>query len=358
MKIIYKILPFLVIKQPCFYAIYLNFLASVVGVIYMLNYRKIFKEYIFIFLMVFIGFLTSIYNESIFSFLRLCQLVTLQFFSMYLVLVFAKYDCLKICKFILLLATIVFAFEIAFFDNSGFRNFFGLQLPRYRGIIGEYNFTALLLTGIGFLFYNNKRYFLFFVSFSSILLTANRSFIGALFLFFLFIITLRINKRVAFGFGYICFYLMLLYPFIILIVDNVLDLNYKILIDNFSSLRYQLHVAYAYMGFDNFGFGAGYFNGKNLILDSKFLLRIGALYYNNFALEQHNLFLQVFSEFGIIGYSCFCLFMMTIVNKAKNTDRLFFAFISFLFCCLFVNALHEIVIYIYIAYIIYREKNA
>ena len=77
-------------KQPCFYAIYLNFLASVIGVAYMLNYRKIFKEYISIFLMIFIGFFISICIEDIF--LILYQFVVLQFFSVYSILIFVKHD--------------------------------------------------------------------------------------------------------------------------------------------------------------------------------------------------------------------------------------------------------------------------
>ena len=36
----------------------------------------------------------------------------------------------------------------------------------------------------------------------------------------------------------------------------------KNLIDKFSSLRYQLHVVYARVCFENYGFGVGYFNGK------------------------------------------------------------------------------------------------
>ena len=107
------------------------------------------------------------------------------------------------------------------------------------------------------------------------------------------------------------------------------------------------------MGFENYGFGVGYFNGKNLILNSEYLLHLNELEYMDWSLEQHNLFLQVFSEFGIIGYILFCGFLVYILNKAILVNyNLFIAFISLLASCLFMNALHEIIIYIYISFVL------
>ena len=152
-------------------------------------------------------------------------------------------------------------------------------------------------------------------------------------------------------------FLMFFYPFIILEIDQVLSMEDKILIDKFSSLRYQLHIAYAHMGFENYGFCVGYFNGKNLILNSKYLLHLNILGHMDWSLEQHNLFLQVFSEFGVIGYILFCSFLSCILNKAASLHHnLFIALVSLLASCLFVNALHEIIIYIYVSFILKECK--
>lgn len=353
MKLLYRLLPFFILKQPFSLPLYFNALAPIFGFIYIFKYKKIYACYIPIFIMIICNVVVCIYTARISSIFRLLQLTLILFFSMYLIKVLKKYDIFLILKIMLIFIILVFILEVYMGNNAGYRDFFGFYLPRYRGVIGEFNFTALLLTGIGLLFATKKIYYYSAISFLFIIFTANRSFIISLFLFIFLSIISKINKRVSVYFGCLYILFIFLYPFLILGVDRILDIDNKILIDDFSSLRYQLHVAYANMGFDNYGFGIGYFNGKNLILDSEYLLHLNALERMNLILEQHNLFLQVFSEFGVIGYILFCAFIIYILRKAILTNHnLFIAFISLLTSCLFVNALHELIIYIYISFIL------
>ena len=353
MKLLYKFLPFIILKQPLGLPLYFNVFAPMFGLIYILRYKKIYTCYIPIFIIIVINAIVCIFFAQVSSIFRLVQFALILFFSMYLTEILKKYDLFLVLKIILAFIIFTFLLEVLVDNNAGYRNFFGLRLLRYRGVLGEYNFTALLLVGIGLLFAVKKMYCYSALSFLSIVFTANRSFLISLSLFvFLFIIS-KINKRIGVYFGYLCIFLMFFYPFIILEIDKVLNIDNKILIDKFSSLRYQLHVAYAHMGFENYGFGVGYFNGRNLILNSEYLLHLNELEYMDWSLEQHNLFLQVFSEFGIIGYILFCGFLVYILNKAILVNyNLFIAFISLLASCLFMNALHEIIIYIYISFVL------
>ena len=125
---------------------------------------------------------------------------------MYLIEILRKYDLFMVLQIMLALIIFIFILEVLVDSNAGYRNFFGFQLLRYRGILGEYNFTALLLVGIGLLFLVKKMYYCSSLSFLSIIFTANRSFLISLSLFvFLFIIS-KINRRFSIYFGYLCIF--------------------------------------------------------------------------------------------------------------------------------------------------------
>ena len=250
MKLLYKFLPFIILKQPLGLPLYFNVFAPMFGLIYILRYKKIYTCYIPIFIIIVINAIVCIFFAQVSSIFRLVQFALILFFSMYLTEILKKYDLFLVLKIILAFIIFTFLLEVLVDNNAGYRNFFGLRLLRHRGVLGEYNFTALLLVGIGLLFAVKKMYCYSALSFLSIVFTANRSFLVSLSLFvFLFIIS-KINKRIGVYFGYLCIFLMFFYPFIILEIDKVLNIDNKILIDKFSSTIFQ-HERYIYI-YNNF----------------------------------------------------------------------------------------------------------
>lgn len=334
---------------------YFNLLAPFIGGVYFFKNKKINKDFIPLFCMVVIGLISVLnlpdYSRFI-SILRLTQLVLFFFFSMWLCTEFKSEDPIVLCKLIFYLILIVFFIEIIFIGNHGYRNFFGISLPRYRGVVGEPNFTALLLLGLSLIFLFYKCYMYAFLASVLIFLTANRSSFLSLFLFIaLFFCYNKINKKLSFFMVMLCLVTIFIYPFILLFIDQYLSLDTQIFLNRISSLRYYLHLYYTDVGIKNWMFGVGYFNGKSFITIQE-LVSYG-LIDKDVKLEQHNTFLQIFSEFGIFGYALFCMFFVNILKKSLAIDySLFLSFSCFLFSLLFVNALHEPILYIYISLIL------
>src|SRR5690606_21240937 len=72
--------------------------------------------------------------------------------------------------------------------------------------------------------------------------------------------------------------------------------------------------------------------------------------------EQHNIFIQVFSEFGPFCYVFFCFQLHLLFRKIANVE-VKTMFISLLFGYLFLNGLNDYILYLLIGFILRSEKE-
>lgn len=80
--------------------------------------------------------------------------------------------------------------------------------------------------------------------------------------------------------------------------------------------------------------------------------------YNLGIFEQHNLFLQIFSEFGAIGYMFFIIFIILIAKKARKISiNLYGLFVAFLSATLFLNAFSIFIFYFIIAFVLIEHNK-
>lgn len=362
-----KIIPFSILKKPLFIPLYLNIIPILIGLYAIFIRPKINKVFIYILILLLINVCVVIYYHHFFSIVKLFQIFFLLLFTSYISRILTEYDYLIISKIILFLSFVVTLIEIICLGPVlGYRNFFGIHLARYVGPIGEFNFNALMLSGISLIFLFFKKYIYFFLSIGLILLNASR---GAflpilLFIFFNIIYFLIRNKRFVSYILYIFFFIMLSYPFIIYFfhhfISNI-ELEKDIAI--FSSMRYVYHVHYVDIGMNHI-LGVGYFNGLHYLKSN--INAMGGLFIFNYlsVLEQHNMFIQIFSEFGVIGYIVFGFTFFKLLNIGiSKSIYLGMLWVSFLYGFLFLNGLSEFILYLIMSFILnysrrkYNEKS-
>ena len=340
-----------VLKSPLQLPIYFNIIMPIIGLWQFLQMRTIPKIYLVLFAMLFINLIPTLYFNNSASYIRLTQLFFILFFSIYMIKHLDLNDYSRIFKTIIFLSPIFFLLEFITIGDAGTRDFFGISLTRLTGITGEFNFTAGLLSGICLFFMIGKRYPLAIFAALQIFATAGRGAFLPLVIFTGLVIVKRLfNRGLALTISFFLLMLMFLYPLFLLKIHHLLDFDTAVKINFYSSLRYQLHLGYAQIGLE-YPLGVGYFNGVKTLPEYTDLF--GWRPQENI-LEQHNLFLQVFSEFGWIGYGLFIIFLLSIVRYAYFiSDRILFGFVSFLSMFLFLNGLHEFIFWAYISFIVY-----
>jgi O-antigen ligase len=143
------------------------------------------------------------------------------------------------------------------------------------------------------------------------------------------------------------------------------------------SLFVTVYVAIVYMKFDIFGIllsriedlsqdgGSGRFELWGRALDffsSHMIIGIGAFNYSEYnlfqygdSLEVHNTFLDILSESGLVGMTCFCLFLFLLLFQLfqskihKNKPYLFLAFIGMILQMGFLSVIINDMFFMYIA---------
>jgi hypothetical protein len=119
-----------------------------------------------------------------------------------------------------------------------------------------------------------------------------------------------------------------------------------------SSGRLYLMIPYVNMGLD-YPLGVGYFRGLDYY--AEYLSPIKELVNsirNSQINEQHSIFIQVFSEFGFIGYGIFVCFLINLVAKIREKHGE--NEVAILLCALIgyslLNGLNDMIFYLIIAY--------
>ncbi|PHQ34280.1 O-antigen ligase family protein [Rhodopirellula bahusiensis] len=218
-----------------------------------------------------------------------------------------------------------------------FRNVLGRSVPRLSGTQEGVNFLAATVGFLSLLCVARRYYILAFLFVLCGVPTLSR---GGL-LAFLFALPFVIAPQIRWNikhlnpslvrktFTYATVSVLLLYPVALL----AMDLNHSLVerIDDLSTHRFNFHIAYAKIGSAHPLAGVGYFQG----VESVEFVVDDSLAFRKFN-EAHSIYLQVWSEFGIVSYLLFsCMITYScrrsLATRSKDLGCLIFALISFMF---------------------------
>ena len=158
----------------------------------------------------------------------------------------------------------------------------------------------------------------------------------------------KILPKITKGLSYLLFLFVLSFPFWLYFLLKFLPLNYLIIVNRISANRIYLWQAYLKMFVDH-PLGVGYFKGSINSLSYKLQsvhLTNGILLYPNS--EQHNIYLQILTEFGCWGYFLFSYLLCKLFKQGQNGRNLL---ISLMIIMLFLNFTNEFVFYLVLGYI-------
>ena len=353
-KYIPVVLALSILKMPFGIKVYLNIIPVLIGLYYILKNKKIEKSFLALCLMLLMGFGVSLYHQDIKSIARLGQVLCMIGFATYLSEI-KTFNLEKFLRYLFGISLIVFLIEFFFFKSPlPTRDFLGYEVSRYNGPVGEVNYSSIFLSlaGVLALFENRKRYY--FLSCFILLFTYSRT--GFLLLSFgllLFLLNHYVHKaKLKFWFNNLVALTLFLAPVFIFLVDKNSSMEIKIWLEKASNGRFYLSVPYINMGFDN-PLGIGYFRGWSNY--AEYLAPIKSLVdsiRNSQINEQHSIFIQVFSEFGVAGYLIFISFLSLLFKKVRSLHGE--AEISLLLCALagysLLNGLNDTILYLVFAY--------
>jgi len=311
------------------------------------------------FIMIGIGLILNAYYSYWIGIARIFQLFFMIFFAHFLATYYKKNELVKLLYVILIFSTIWFAIEPFLSLEMSYKEIPGISIrfTVLRGIIGEPSFTGIMLAGIGVILLVFKNNWLFVFSIILVLITGNRASLFVILCSLVLVLESKIPDKV-WKIGTKVFLIFLLfYPFIFLIFHEFGGSSLKENLFALTSARSAIHSTYIEI-FKSHPFGIGYFRGPSLFLQFSNLIASSDMYNSvilKYNYEQHSLFMQVLSEFGIAGYLCFGLFNFNVVNIALNVNkRLAYGYCCLLFGFVMLNGFSEFILYFFIA-IILRE---
>lgn len=337
--------------------LYLQIIPLIVGALYLLKNRKIHKVFYPLFALfcisiisVFYGAGASLVNYSLYT-VRLTQVFLLVCFANYCSQFLNLNNVKRILISVAGLSVFVFILELIFLNPINTRSWLGYDQRGF--LVGEPNFSALLYFCCMLLALNQRLKSLFIIFLVLGLLTYSRSFIISSIFYFGVLGLGVVWSKVAinrFMLGVLVSYPGLVY------------LSYKFSSNSLKtaslkySPRYYLHEVYVLLGLDSI-WGSGFQNGYNYYISkiddfAPYLVEsFGLKPWGVHKLEQHSIFIQTFSEFGIVGYVVFCFFLFKFLELIQKRSIEYGAiFVSGLVFCLFLNCYNEVVIYLVMGY--------
>jgi hypothetical protein len=327
-----------------------------------LDIKKYFRNFLPLLMMLFIGsFFSIIHHQVNKAFLfRLIQLCLMYGVTNFYLQNASSKQFKKVLFTIELLSFILLLGELFFIPSIyGASRLLPIILRRAL-IIGEPNFSAFLLFGCFMLrmYYRDFRnaFFLFALIF---IFSGSVSSFSIILLFLVLYGLMRIEFKFLNKILMVVFVLLILYPVLAFMVPKIVDDKTFLQLTRISSHRFYIHYLYSQIGFSH-PFGVGFLNSlesyKELFAGySPFLLHIGIDHPE--INEQHSSFMLIFSEFGIIGYLFFTLFLTKIffyLNQKKEV------LLQIIFLCLLLNAntintQYELAFYLVLSFIFFHS---
>jgi hypothetical protein len=246
---------------------------------------------------------------------RVVQFVLMIYFGQYVAR--AKlFDRVPAYWFAFVLIGILLALEVKFVGPQNVREVgFASFLPRYSGPRGDANFTALACCGLGVLA-ATRRFWL--TSLAMMVLSMPSMSRGAL-VGVMAAIGISFVMRIRSGITRWIVVAMLLAPFAYPVLpwycDNYLSRSEFDRLNETSSNRLLFQVGYFHMGLERPIFGHGFFQSQGDIIENLPY----KVEWESEPLEQHSLYLQVWSDFGLVAFGLFAVFFWYLATTATRT---------------------------------------
>lgn len=318
-----------------------------IGAFHFVFNRKINKLVIPLIAIFIYSLIQSLVMKDLNAMARSVQGILMVFFSQFLAEYFKENEIINLIRSSLIFSVLYYLLEYLLIPNLPLKEVVsGLTLVRFSGIVGESNFSALLLFGMGAFSLYFKRLGLFALSFLLVLPLMSR--MGIL-LFVLILVLYFINSFIKIHvkkISYLSLSIILLSPMIMGLLDSFLSEESCLLMSKITNGRFAIASGYWKMFLDH-PFGVGYYNGPELIL--KYL----PVKYNlgQFDFHHHSLYVQTLSEFGIIGHLLLGYFFYQLISTACKRDTFFaLMWIVLLFGMSSLNSYSEFVFYLFIAW--------
>ncbi len=338
---------------------YLQVIAPLLGIFYFMRQRGKIMPVFYPFLFMIICGLFPILSQDAprTTLLRLMQLLLLVGFSHFVATYFDQKALKSLLWTVMIGSFLVLILEMVTGNFPYQLKRFGLIFPRSAGIVGEPNFSGIFYLGLIMIGWCAQLHLLTTGLIFSLIVTLSRGSLLALLLFF-FLIGLHqlLSSRPKIFSCLLAGVLALLcsYPLWWILLDRYLAWEWKVKLVSISA-RYYLHVAYIKIGITKL-LGHGYMFTPSKVAD--FIqhqpdLKLLAASSNDFDYgEQHNFFLQIFSDFGPVAYFAFCLFLFFVFRQAwGKSPILALTFVTILANFLFLNGGNELIFYLLIGII-------
>lgn len=232
-----------------------------------------------------------------------------------------------------------------------------LGIDRIPGLIGEPNYSAIALTLPFIILHRNRNYFWLALCFANIWIVQSRG--GFIFLILYIILSsLKSNGKMQKTLSLLLILLSLMSPFIVSTIYNSSSNSFKRTLVTKVSTRFYLTDYYTSIGINNLT-GTGILNSyydyrqqgstyREKVLNE---LKLNEVEAN----EQHSIFNQLLSDFGIIFYSMIILAFLTYL-RYLYTYKSIYILSSLISPLVFANGLTELMPYIGIAYFLFLNK--
>lgn len=288
------------IKTPLGIPLYLNAVLLVVGLFALIVVQTLPRLYLWTLALLAVGAISAVANDSVStSGPRLAQLFLLICASALVTRLdpglFARY--LAILPLIMVLVGIAESLlPEPLYER---RMFSGLPVPRHGGLHGEPNYTAMLYGAIALILAQHRPRVWAVLPLLMAALAVSRGLIAAL---VTWLAARALGRRIA-GMAPLLVLVLCLQPLIVLAVDWAAGDALRNELNRLSSQRYLIWVAHAKAGLSE-PLGVGYFQGDAAIKE------FAGLPAHHAGRQAHSIFLQVFGEFGWLGYGLFVGFLL------------------------------------------------
>jgi hypothetical protein len=289
------------IKLPLGVPLYLNAGLLLIGLVALVVVQSLQRVFLWLLVLIAIGFVGALEAHSLASSgPRLVQLLLLVGACSLI----ARLDPELLARYLALLLPVMVLVTLVegFWPEALFhtRKIAGYPVHRHGGLHGEPNYNAMLYGVIGVILAQHRPRVLALLPFLLAVPTLSRGVVAAAAAWLGCLALGRRGARVALA----LIVLLCLQPLLVLAFDATLSNHTRLALTEASNGRYGLWLGYAQMGLKS-PFGVGYFEGEQALAAYTRYLPPG--YPVRYA---HSVFLQVFGEFGWLGYAAFAGFMI------------------------------------------------
>ncbi len=349
-------IPIFLIKSAGNRKTYLSIFFPLLGLLHLIKSRYIARNTAYAMLLPASCLLHAAINKSFESTIRSIQLFLLILFFDFLLIQVDKKRILDFLKCSVLYGLVINFFYL-FFSNLDFK-YFGssLELPMLPGLIGEPNYTGLFFMISAFIFLYEKINKYYIAALILVFATASRSMILTLLTASLLYKVQGLIKERRFlnKLNIIIFFTIISYPGLILLSNKYIPMKIQSNFNKVSNGRYAIHSIYM-QNFLNHPYGAGYFLGEKKFRTFQKEQKVLSdnLHLPKNDIQQHSIFIMILTEIGIIGYAILATLLSKLFFQLyKQSDFVTLLYTSTLLPLTQLNATHEVIIYIFFAYLI------